>query len=127
LPIPTYDALMLPVLRHCADKAWTMRELVARISDDLGLTLEERAQQIPSGGSLLVSNRWTRHGCPQSQYRGTVHTIMGAAALNGGNVSLGARIENSFGGTTPRTQAVGATAALGRNRPFRTRDQVTAA
>jgi restriction system protein len=57
LPIPTYDALMLPVLRHCADKAWTMRELVARISDDLGLTLGERAQQIPSGGSLLVSNR----------------------------------------------------------------------
>ena len=57
MAIPTYDALMLPVLRHCADKAWTMRELAARISDDLGLTLEERAQQIPSGGSLLVSNR----------------------------------------------------------------------
>jgi restriction system protein len=57
LPIPTYDALMLPVLRHCAEKVWLMREMVARIADDLGLTPEERAQQIPSGGTSVINSR----------------------------------------------------------------------
>ncbi len=28
MTIPTYDALMLPVLKHCADKAWVMKDLV---------------------------------------------------------------------------------------------------
>ena len=53
MPILTYDACMLPVLRHCADKTWLMRDLVARISDDLALTAEEREAQIPSGGTTI--------------------------------------------------------------------------
>jgi restriction endonuclease Mrr len=53
LPIPTYDALMLPVLRLCAEKTWLMRDMVARVADDLNLTPEERAQQTPSGGLQL--------------------------------------------------------------------------
>ena len=57
VPIPTYDALMLPVLKRCAEKIWTMRDLIAQIADDLNLSLEERSQQIPSGGAPLIANR----------------------------------------------------------------------
>ncbi len=57
MPIPTYDALMLPVLRHCAEKTWTMREMVARIADDLGLTQDEREQRIPSGNTFVINSR----------------------------------------------------------------------
>lgn len=55
--IPTYDALMLPVLRLSAERAWPMRELTARIADDLALTEKERAEQIPSGGATVIANR----------------------------------------------------------------------
>lgn len=48
---------MLPVLRHCADKTWLMRDLVARISDDLALTPEEREAEIPSGGTTIITSR----------------------------------------------------------------------
>jgi restriction system protein len=47
---------MLPVLRHCADKTWVMRDLVAKIADDLGLTEEERRQELPGGG-VMIYNR----------------------------------------------------------------------
>ena len=48
---------MLPVLRHCAEKVWSMRELIDRIADDLGLTPEEREQRLPKGGSTIIGNR----------------------------------------------------------------------
>lgn len=48
LMIPPYDALMLPVLRHCAEKTWLMRDLIVRIADDLGLSQEERDVRMPS-------------------------------------------------------------------------------
>lgn len=57
MPIPTYDALMLPVLRHSAEKTWHIRDLVTRIADDLTLSQEERDQEIPSGGTKLIANR----------------------------------------------------------------------
>ncbi len=57
MPIPTYDMLMLPVLRLCAEKVWHMRDLVARVTDDLGLTQEERDQQTPSGGATIIASR----------------------------------------------------------------------
>ncbi len=34
-----------------------MRELIARIADDLHLTQSEREQEIPSGGTKLIANR----------------------------------------------------------------------
>jgi hypothetical protein len=49
MPIPRYDALTLPLLRHCATKPWVMRVFVARIADDRNLNAEERQQEIPSG------------------------------------------------------------------------------
>jgi restriction system protein len=48
---------MLPVLRLSAEKAWNMRDLIARIADDLDLTPAERDQEIPSGGTKLIANR----------------------------------------------------------------------
>lgn len=57
MAIPTYDALMLPVLRHCANKGWPMRELVAQIAADLALSPDDRNQQIPSGGTTVIASR----------------------------------------------------------------------
>jgi restriction system protein len=57
VPIPPYDALMLPVLKRSAQQTWMMRDLIAKIADDLGLSREERDEQIPSGGTTLISNR----------------------------------------------------------------------
>jgi restriction system protein len=57
MPIPTYDAFMLSVLRHCEGKVWAMRDLVARIGDDLNLTPEEREKQIPSGTATVIASR----------------------------------------------------------------------
>lgn len=57
MPIPTYDVLMLPVLRLCAEKLWVMRDLVARVADDLGLPQLEREQMIPSGTMTVITSR----------------------------------------------------------------------
>ncbi len=57
MPIPTYDALMLPVLRRSAEKTWTMRDLTARIADDLALSEEDRSVQIPSGAETVIASR----------------------------------------------------------------------
>lgn len=57
MPIPTYDVLMLPVLRLSAEKVWSMRELISRVADDLGLSENERAEQIPSGGTSVIASR----------------------------------------------------------------------
>jgi restriction system protein len=49
MAIPTNDAVMLPVLRLCAGKTWHMRDLIRRISDDLGLSQAEREELLPGG------------------------------------------------------------------------------
>ena len=57
MPVPTFDTLMLPVLKRCAEQGWVMRDLVVRMADDYGLTQEERALRIPSGTATLIANR----------------------------------------------------------------------
>ncbi len=57
MPVPTYDMLMLPVLRLCAEKLWLMRDLVNRVADDLRLTQAEREQMIPSGSMTVITSR----------------------------------------------------------------------
>lgn len=57
MPIPTYDALLLPVLRLSANRLWVMRDLVAKIADDLNLSDDERAMEIPSGGTKIIASR----------------------------------------------------------------------
>jgi restriction system protein len=48
---------MLPVLRHCAEKVWFMRDLVTQIANDLNLSDAERSEQIPSGGTTVITSR----------------------------------------------------------------------
>lgn len=57
MSIPTPGVLMLPVLRLCADKVWVMRDLIARISDDLDLSGLEREQTIASGNVPVIADR----------------------------------------------------------------------
>ena len=57
MTIPTYDELMLPVLRLCAEKVWIMRDLVASVADDLQLTPHDRDQTIPSGSTTIITSR----------------------------------------------------------------------
>ena len=57
MTIPTYDAFMLPVLIRCAEQPWVMRDLIARVADDLDLDEDERDQEIPSGGTTVVASR----------------------------------------------------------------------
>lgn len=92
MPIPTYDVLMLPVLRLCAEKVWQMRDLVARIADDLGLSQEERDQQIPSGGTTIIASRvhWAktylkRAGLLEQPKRGVVQVSQRGREVLGSN------------------------------------------
>ena len=57
MPVPSYDLLMLPVLKLCAKREWGMGELIARIADDLHLTQAEREERIPSGSLTVVASR----------------------------------------------------------------------
>lgn len=100
MPIPTYDALMLPVLKRCAQKTWTMRDLIAQIADDLNLTPEERDQQIPSGGTRLLANRvhWAKTYLKQAKLleqpkRGSVQISARGREVLQGNLS---KIDGTF-------------------------------
>ncbi len=58
MAIPDFQSLMLPVLRRLGDgQEHHLRELVAAMSDEFGLTPEERAQPLPSGTQPLITNR----------------------------------------------------------------------
>lgn len=57
MTIPTYDVLMLPVLRHCAERPWKIRELIDQIANDLRLSDAEREETIPSGGTTTIASR----------------------------------------------------------------------
>ena len=70
---------MLPVLRYSGEKKWTMRDLINRIADDLELGTDERAFQIPSGGTTIIASRvhWAKTylkqaGLVEQPKRGTV-------------------------------------------------------
>jgi restriction system protein len=55
--IPDYESLMLPVLKLAATNEVRIGDAIERISDELGLTEEERATLIPSGSISLIGNR----------------------------------------------------------------------
>ena len=57
MPIPDYETLMLPVLALGASGEVKIGDAIDRISDQLGLTPEERAARIPSGSTSLIGNR----------------------------------------------------------------------
>jgi restriction system protein len=55
--IPDYQTLMGPVLRACESGEVRIGDVVNLISDQYELTLDERAELIPSGGQTTISNR----------------------------------------------------------------------
>jgi len=63
MAIPDYQTFMLPLLKSIADGSdHRLRDLVAALGDQFGVTEEERAQLLPSGrGTVLYSRvQWAR-------------------------------------------------------------------
>jgi restriction system protein len=57
MPVPDYQSLMLPVLRHAVRGEMRVPEVAEIIADELGLTREERDQMLPSARQKLLHNR----------------------------------------------------------------------
>lgn len=57
MPIPDYQALMLPVLREAAAGETRVPVAAERIADQLGLSEEEREEMLPSGRQRVLHNR----------------------------------------------------------------------
>ena len=63
MPIPSYEACMLPLMRIAEDaKEHRFKDSVEAISDQFKLTTDERQQLLPSGAAFLINNRisWAR-------------------------------------------------------------------
>jgi len=63
MPIPDYQTVMLPLLRIAADgREHTVAEVADVIARQFNLTEAERAELLPSGGSLKLFSRvgWAR-------------------------------------------------------------------
>lgn len=57
MPIPDYQSLMLPLLKHAAGGETRVPEVEDKIADEFGLTPEERDQLLPSGRQKVLHNR----------------------------------------------------------------------
>jgi len=59
VPLPTYEDLMLPLLKEYAASSHprSLKELVPLMADKLGLTEEEKAERLASGRQSLFYNR----------------------------------------------------------------------
>ena len=51
--VPTYDEVMLPLLKVAAEKPLTRAEATERVSDEMALTIEQRAILMPRGHSVI--------------------------------------------------------------------------
>lgn len=63
MPIPDYQALMLPLLQVASDgQEHSMRDVIERLATDYRLTEAERNQLLPSGQQATFDNRahWAR-------------------------------------------------------------------
>lgn len=63
MPVPDFQTLMLPLLRLASDgKPHGLREAVDALSQEFGLTDEDRASLLPSGRQTIIMNRvgWAR-------------------------------------------------------------------
>lgn len=63
MAIPDYQTLMLPVLKHAGDgQEHLLQETVEALSDQFGLTEQERAEMLNSGQQTIIANRvgWAR-------------------------------------------------------------------
>ena len=91
MAIPDYETLMLPLLKRLADgQARVLRDVIAALADEFKLSDEERAQLLPSGGTLTFASRvgWAKTymkkaGLLSQPKRGTVQiTPAGQSVLN---------------------------------------------
>ena len=58
MAIPDYESLMLPLLKQLADgSVRVLKDVIAALADECQLTAEERAQLLPSGGTLTFHSR----------------------------------------------------------------------
>ncbi|MPX97527.1 restriction endonuclease [Salinivibrio sp. VYel6] len=58
MSIPDYQSLLLPLLKAVADQQiYTLRVLYERLSDEFGLSHDERAELLPSGNQPVIENR----------------------------------------------------------------------
>jgi len=57
MAVPDYRTLMLPILRLSASGEIRNRDAVDRISDEFGLTDEERGELLPSGHQTRIAHR----------------------------------------------------------------------
>ena len=58
MTIPDFQTLMRPIMSYLADgQQKSTRTVTDAMSDEFGLTAEERAQMIPSGRAKLMDNR----------------------------------------------------------------------
>lgn len=57
MPIPDYQTLMLPVLKLAAEGEWRVPKAAEKLSDQFGLTEEEREELLPSGRNRVINNR----------------------------------------------------------------------
>lgn len=57
MAVPDYQTLMLPVLKIASTGVIKARDAVSKISDEFGLTEEEREAHLTSGPETFISNR----------------------------------------------------------------------
>lgn len=58
MAVPDFQSLMRPVLALSDGREWSTADLRNALSDQFGLSDEERAQLQPSGSGRLFDNRW---------------------------------------------------------------------
>ena len=68
MAIPTYEELMLPVLKLIADGKQTVAEYLPSLTQQYGLTDEEATRLLPSGKQTYLANRthWARNYMSQA-------------------------------------------------------------
>ena len=105
MAIPDYESLMLPLLSKLADgQTRVLKDVMTELADVFQLTQDERAQLLPSGGTLTFASRlgWAKTylkkaGLVQQPKRGLVQiTAQGQAALNQNPVRLDVRFLEQF-------------------------------
>jgi len=61
MPVPDYQTLMLPLLRHAAQGETRVPDVADKLADEFGLTKEERDQRFSSGQTVLHNRvHWTK-------------------------------------------------------------------
>ncbi|MDZ4738450.1 MAG: restriction endonuclease [Alphaproteobacteria bacterium] len=120
MTIPDYQSIMLPVLRAAVKGEVQIADVVERLSEELGLTDEERRAPLPSGRQTVFANRvhWAKSYLKQAALieavrRGVFRlSERGRTALASGAT----RIDNDYLSQFPEFQAFKERARLSQQR-----------